>query len=45
MNTAHDAFIAARDFLLAHRTDYDTAIRISAGPRSRSSTGRSTTST
>jgi len=27
MNTAHDAFIAARDFLLAHRTDYDTAIR------------------
>ena len=27
MNTAHDAFIAARDFLLAHRTDYDAAIR------------------
>ena len=27
MNAAHDAFIAARDFLLAHRTDYDTAIR------------------
>ena len=27
MNPGHDAFIAARDFLLAHRTDYDTAVR------------------
>ena len=27
MNAGHDAFIAARDFLLAHRTDYDTAVR------------------
>jgi len=27
MNAAHDAFIAARDFLLAHRTDYETAVR------------------
>ena len=27
MNAAHHAFIAARDFLLAHRTDYDTAVR------------------
>jgi acetyl-CoA synthetase len=27
MIAGHDAFIAARDFLLAHRTDYDTAVR------------------
>ncbi len=27
MYAAHHAFIAARDFLLAHRTDYDTAVR------------------
>ena len=27
MNAAHDAFIAARDFLLAHRTDYESAVR------------------
>jgi acetyl-CoA synthetase len=27
MNDAHAAFIAARDFLLAHRNDYDTAVR------------------
>ncbi|MEO9136257.1 MAG: AMP-binding protein [Casimicrobiaceae bacterium] len=27
MNAAHDAFIATRDFLLAHRTDYETAVR------------------
>ena len=27
MTSGHDAFIAARDFLLAHRTDYDTAVR------------------
>ena len=27
MNPGHDAFIAARDFLLAHRTDYDRAVR------------------
>ena len=27
MNAAYDTFIAARDFLLAHRTDYATAVR------------------
>src|SRR6185437_7349511 len=27
MNAAHHAFIAARDFLLAHRTDHDIAVR------------------
>jgi acetyl-CoA synthetase len=27
MNAAHDAFIAARDFLLVHRTDYESAVR------------------
>lgn len=27
MNAGREAFIAARDFLLAHRTDYDTAVR------------------
>ncbi|HLX27464.1 MAG TPA: AMP-binding protein [Casimicrobiaceae bacterium] len=27
MNVGREAFIAARDFLLAHRTDYDTAVR------------------
>ena len=27
MNAAHDAFVAARDFLLAHRTDHDVAVR------------------
>ena len=27
MNPGHDAFIAARDFLLAHRTDYSGAVR------------------
>ncbi len=27
MNASDDAFTAARDFLLAHRTDYETAVR------------------
>ena len=36
---------AARDFLLAHRADYDAAVAASAGRSSRSSTGRSTSST
>ena len=27
MSPGHDAFIEARDFLLAHRTDHDTAVR------------------
>lgn len=27
MNAGREAFVAARDFLLAHRTDYDTAVR------------------
>lgn len=27
MNAGHDAFIAARDFLLAQRTEYDAAVR------------------
>ena len=40
------AFLAARDFLLAHRTDYDGAYAAaSAGRASTASTGRSTTST
>ena len=38
---ATDAFKAARDFLLAHRTDYDAAVcAISAGRTPDRSTGR-----
>ena len=38
------SFLAARDFLLAHREDYETAYRGFGGHSSKPSTGRSTIS-